>query len=68
MIRPTVDGAACVSTLTNIVILGPDDRIFVTESDVVRSVTDEHVDVLRLKDPELHRRQSSIAQIRHRGH
>jgi acetyl-CoA/propionyl-CoA carboxylase carboxyl transferase subunit len=43
--------------LTDIVILGPDGRIFVTGPDVVRPVTGEKVDALRLGGPEPHGRR-----------
>ena len=44
-------GAAYGPALTDIVILGPEGRVFVTGPDVVRSVTGEDVDALRLGGP-----------------
>ena len=38
---------------TDVVVLGPEGRIFVTGPDVVRSVTGEDVDMLRLGGPEV---------------
>ncbi|HEY9565838.1 MAG TPA: carboxyl transferase domain-containing protein, partial [Nocardioides sp.] len=49
--------------LTDVVILGPEGRIFVTGPDVVRSVTGEDVDMLRLGGPEPHGRRSGVVHI-----
>ena len=46
-------GAAYGPALTDIVILGPQGRVFVTGPDVVRSVTGEDVDMERLGGPNL---------------
>jgi acetyl-CoA/propionyl-CoA carboxylase carboxyl transferase subunit len=56
-------GAAYGPALTDVVILGPDGRIFVTGPDVVRSVTGEDVDMLRLGGPEPHGRRSGVVHI-----
>ncbi len=56
-------GAAYGPALTDIVILGPDGRIFVTGPDVVRSVTGESVDALRLGGPEPHGRRSGVVHV-----
>jgi acetyl-CoA/propionyl-CoA carboxylase carboxyl transferase subunit len=45
------------------VILGPNGRVFVTGPDVVRSVTGEDVDMLRLGGPEPHGRRSGVVHI-----
>ena len=45
------------------VVLGPQGRIFVTGPDVVRSVTGEDVDMLRLGGPEPHGRRSGVVHI-----
>jgi acetyl-CoA/propionyl-CoA carboxylase carboxyl transferase subunit len=45
------------------VILGPEGRIFVTGPDVVRSVTGEDVDMLRLGGPEPHGRRSGVVHV-----
>ena len=50
-------GAAYGPALTDIVILGPEGRVFVTGPDVVRSVTGEDVDMERLGGPEPHGRR-----------
>ena len=51
-------GAAYGPALTDLVILAPEGRIFVTGPDVVRSVTGEDVDMLRLGGPDTHGRRS----------
>ena len=45
VLGPAAGGAAYGPALTDIVILGPDGRVFVTGPDVVRSVTGEDVDM-----------------------
>src|SRR6185312_1089526 len=60
---PSTNGAAYGPALTDIVILGPDGRIFVTGPDVVRSVTGEDVDMLRLGGPEPHGRRSGVVHV-----
>jgi acetyl-CoA/propionyl-CoA carboxylase carboxyl transferase subunit len=56
-------GAAYGPALTDIVILGPEGRVFVTGPDVVRSVTGEDVDMLRLGGPEPHGRRSGVVHV-----
>jgi acetyl-CoA/propionyl-CoA carboxylase carboxyl transferase subunit len=56
-------GAAYGPALTDVVILAPDGRIFVTGPDVVRSVTGEDVDMERLGGPEPHGRRSGVVHI-----
>jgi acetyl-CoA/propionyl-CoA carboxylase carboxyl transferase subunit len=56
-------GAAYGPALTDIVILGPDGRVFVTGPEVVRSVTGEDVDALRLGGPEPHGRRSGVVHV-----
>jgi acetyl-CoA/propionyl-CoA carboxylase carboxyl transferase subunit len=56
-------GAAYGPALTDIVILGPEGRVFVTGPDVVRSVTGEDVDALRLGGPEPHGRRSGVVHV-----
>src|SRR5215213_8043367 len=56
-------GAAYGPALTDIVILAPEGRIFVTGPDVVRSVTGEDVDMLRLGGPDTHGRRSGVVHI-----
>jgi len=63
VIGAAAGGAAYGPALTDIVVLGPDGRVFVTGPDVVRSVTGEHVDALRLGGPEPHGRRSGVVHV-----
>ncbi len=63
VLGPAAGGAAYGPALTDIVVLGPDGRVFVTGPDVVRSVTGEDVDMLRLGGPEPHGRRSGVVHI-----
>ena len=63
VLGPAAGGAAYGPALTDIVVLGPDGRVFVTGPDVVRSVTGEDVDMLRLGGPEPHGRRSGVVHV-----
>ena len=63
VIGAAAGGAAYGPALTDIVVLGPEGRVFVTGPDVVRSVTGEHVDALRLGGPEPHGRRSGVVHV-----
>ena len=63
VLGPAAGGAAYGPALTDIVVLGPEGRIFVTGPDVVRSVTGEDVDMLRLGGPEPHGRRSGVVHV-----
>ena len=63
VLGPAAGGAAYGPALTDVVILGPDGRIFVTGPDVVRSVTGEDVDMLRLGGPDTHGRRSGVVHV-----
>jgi len=56
-------GAAYGPALTDIVIMSPDGRIFVTGPDVVKSVTGEQVDMEALGGPSAHGRKSGVVHI-----
>jgi acetyl-CoA/propionyl-CoA carboxylase carboxyl transferase subunit len=56
-------GAAYGPALTDIVIMGPQGRVFVTGPEVVRSVTGEDVDMERLGGPEPHGRRSGVVHV-----
>ena len=58
VLGPAAGGAAYGPALTDVVSLGPEGRIFVPGPDVVRSVTGEDVDMLRLGGPEPHGRRT----------
>lgn len=63
VLGPAAGGAAYGPALTDIVILGPAGRIFVTGPEVVRSVTGEDVDMDRLGGPEPHGRRSGVVHV-----
>ncbi|MFW6203481.1 MAG: carboxyl transferase domain-containing protein [Actinomycetota bacterium] len=63
VLGPAAGGAAYGPALTDIVVMGPEGRIFVTGPDVVRSVTGEDVDMLRLGGPEPHGRRSGVVHV-----
>ncbi len=52
VLGPAAGGAAYGPALTDLVIMGPAGRVFVTGPDVVRSVTGEDVDMERLGGPD----------------
>lgn len=63
VLGPAAGGAAYGPALTDVVILGPEGRVFVTGPEVVRSVTGEDVDMLRLGGPEPHGRRSGVVHV-----
>ncbi|KIQ20431.1 propionyl-CoA carboxylase subunit beta [Rhodococcus sp. Leaf7] len=56
-------GAAYGPALTDVVIMAPEGRVFVTGPDVVRSVTGEQVDMESLGGPATHYRKSGVCHI-----
>ena len=63
VLGPAAGGAAYGPALTDVVVLGPEGRIFVTGPDVVRSVTGENVDMEALGGPDTHGRRSGVVHI-----
>jgi acetyl-CoA/propionyl-CoA carboxylase carboxyl transferase subunit len=63
VLGPAAGGAAYGPALTDIVIMGPAGRVFVTGPEVVRSVTGEQVDMERLGGPEPHGRRSGVVHV-----
>ncbi len=63
VLGPAAGGAAYGPALTDVVVLAPDGRIFVTGPDVVRTVTGESVDMARLGGPEPHGRRSGVVHV-----
>ncbi len=57
-------GAAYGPALTDVVIVGPAARVFVTGPDIVNSVTGESVDAETLGGPEVHAKSSGLSHIR----
>jgi acetyl-CoA/propionyl-CoA carboxylase carboxyl transferase subunit len=63
VLGPAAGGAAYGPALTDVVILAPEGRVFVTGPDVVRSVTGEDVDAELLGGPESHGRRSGVVHV-----
>ena len=63
VLGPAAGGAAYGPALTDVVIMSPEGRIFVTGPDVVRSVTGEVVDMEALGGPSAHGRKSGVVHI-----
>ncbi|MBA3524500.1 MAG: acyl-CoA carboxylase subunit beta, partial [Geodermatophilaceae bacterium] len=63
VLGPAAGGAAYGPALTDIVIMGPAGRVFVTGPEVVRSVTGEDVDMERLGGPDTHGRRSGVVHV-----
>jgi len=63
VLGPAAGGAAYGPALTDIVIMAPAGRIFVTGPEVVKSVTGEDVDMDNLGGPEPHGRRSGVVHI-----
>lgn len=63
VLGPAAGGAAYGPALTDIVIMGPEGRVFVTGPDVVRTVTGEVIDMAGLGGPEPHGKKSGVAHI-----
>src|SRR5699024_1081264 len=63
VLGPAAGGAAYGPALTDVVIMAPTGKIFVTGPDVVRSVTGEHVDMEGLGGQEAHHRKSGVCHI-----
>ncbi|WP_305091784.1 acyl-CoA carboxylase subunit beta [Prescottella sp. R16] len=56
-------GAAYGPALTDVVIMAPEGRVFVTGPDVVKSVTGEQVDMATLGGPDTHGKKSGVAHV-----
>ncbi|MEN3361255.1 MAG: acetyl-CoA/propionyl-CoA carboxylase carboxyl transferase subunit, partial [Mycobacteriales bacterium] len=63
VLGPAAGGAAYGPALTDVVVMGPGGRVFVTGPDVVRSVTGEAVDMERLGGPDTHGRRSGVVHV-----
>ncbi|SEF65082.1 acetyl-CoA/propionyl-CoA carboxylase carboxyl transferase subunit [Thermomonospora echinospora] len=64
VVGPAAGGAAYGPALTDLVIMAPDARLFVTGPDVVRDVTGEDVTMADLGGPEPHGRRSGVCHVR----
>ena len=56
-------GAAYGPALTDVVMMAPEGRVFVTGPDIVRSVTGEDVDMASLGGPDTHHKKSGVCHI-----
>ncbi|MEI9907028.1 MAG: carboxyl transferase domain-containing protein [Actinomycetota bacterium] len=63
VLGPTAGGGAYGPALTDVVVLAPEGRIFVTGPDVVKSVTGENIDMAKLGGPDAHKRNSGVAHV-----
>jgi acetyl-CoA/propionyl-CoA carboxylase carboxyl transferase subunit len=63
VVGPAAGAAAYGPALTDVIIMAPDGRVFITGPDVVRSVTGEQIDMEGLGGPEAHSRRSGVAHI-----
>jgi acetyl-CoA/propionyl-CoA carboxylase carboxyl transferase subunit len=63
VVGPAAGGAAYGPALTDVVIMSPEGRVFVTGPDVVRSVTGERIDQEGLGGADAHGRKSGVVHI-----
>jgi acetyl-CoA/propionyl-CoA carboxylase carboxyl transferase subunit len=63
VLGPAAGGAAYGPALTDLVIMGPDAKVFVTGPDVVRSVTGEDCTADSLGGADMHSRRSGVVAV-----
>jgi acetyl-CoA/propionyl-CoA carboxylase carboxyl transferase subunit len=63
VVGPAAGAAAYGPALTDIIIMAPAGRVFITGPDVVRSVTGEQIDAEGLGGPETHSSRSGVAHV-----
>src|SRR3954447_3135615 len=63
VVGPAAGAAAYGPALTDIIIMAPAGRVFITGPDVVRSVTGEQIDSEGLGGPETHSLRSGVAHV-----
>jgi acetyl-CoA/propionyl-CoA carboxylase carboxyl transferase subunit len=63
VVGPAAGAAAYGPALTDMIIMAPGGRVFVTGPDVVKSVTGEQIDMEGLGGPESHSLRSGVAHI-----
>ncbi|MGQ0463853.1 MAG: carboxyl transferase domain-containing protein [Sporichthyaceae bacterium] len=63
VLGPAAGGAAYGPALTDIVVLAPEGRVFVTGPDVVATVTGEYADAALLGGPEPHGRRTGLVHV-----
>jgi acetyl-CoA/propionyl-CoA carboxylase carboxyl transferase subunit len=63
VVGPAAGAAAYGPALTDMVIMAPAGRVFITGPDIVKSVTGERIDMDGLGGPEVHSRRSGVAHV-----
>ena len=63
VVGPAAGAAAYGPALTDMIIMAPAGRVFITGPDVVKSVTGELIDMESLGGPEAHSRRSGVAHV-----
>ncbi|MFD1147723.1 acyl-CoA carboxylase subunit beta [Saccharothrix hoggarensis] len=63
VVGPAAGGAAYGPALTDVVVMSPAGKVFVTGPDVVRSVTGEQIDMDGLGGAEAHGRKSGVVHV-----
>lgn len=63
VVGPAAGGAAYGPALTDVVVMAPSGRVFVTGPDVVHSVTGEEIDQEGLGGPEAHGTKSGVVHV-----
>ncbi|GLY16550.1 propionyl-CoA carboxylase subunit beta [Kineosporia sp. NBRC 101677] len=63
IVGPAAGAAAYGPALTDVVIMAPAARMFITGPDVVRSVTGQQIDMDGLGGPEAHGRRSGVSHV-----
>jgi acetyl-CoA/propionyl-CoA carboxylase carboxyl transferase subunit len=63
LLGPAAGGAAYGPALSDLVVMAPGARAFVTGPDVVRSVTGEQIGMDALGGPDIHARKSGLAHV-----
>jgi acetyl-CoA/propionyl-CoA carboxylase carboxyl transferase subunit len=63
VVGPAAGAAAYGPALTDVIIMAPPGRVFITGPDVVKSVTGEQIDMEGLGGPETHSRRSGVAHV-----
>lgn len=63
VVGPAAGAAAYGPALTDLIIMAPAGRVFVTGPEVVKTVTGEQIDMEGLGGPEAHSRRSGVAHV-----
>ena len=63
VVGPAAGAAAYGPALTDMIIMAPAGRVFITGPDVVKSVTGEQISMEELGGPEPHSRRSGVAHV-----